>query len=66
MQFSDGLIQEKPNKKYDAVVVAVAHEAYKALDTDFFASISNGTPVLVDLKNLYSKEKMEDFILWSL
>ncbi|BDS15251.1 nucleotide sugar dehydrogenase [Aureispira anguillae] len=55
-----------PNKKYDAVIIAVAHEAYKTLDAAYFESISNGQPILVDLKNLYSKERMKDFIVWSL
>jgi UDP-N-acetyl-D-galactosamine dehydrogenase len=57
---------DQPNKKYDAVIVAVAHDAYKELDANFFKSISDETPILVDLKNLYSKDNMKDFIVWSL
>lgn len=57
---------DAPNKKYDAVVVAVAHEEYKKLDAAYFESISNGQPILVDLKNLYSKDVTKDFIVWSL
>lgn len=57
---------EAPNKNYDAVIVAVAHNEYKALDADYFKAISEGKPILVDLKNLYTKENLKDFIVWSL
>ncbi|MDC0231536.1 nucleotide sugar dehydrogenase [Aureispira] len=56
----------KPNKQYDAIVVAVAHDIYKELDRDYFISLSNGTPFVVDLKNLYTNEKMKDFFVWRL
>lgn len=55
-----------PNKKYEAVIVAVAHDEYKALDADYFKSISVDQPILVDLKNLYSTAVTKDFIVWSL
>ncbi len=57
---------EGPNKTYDAILVAVAHDAYRALEADYFQSISNSRPIVVDLKNLYSKEKMEGIIVWGL
>lgn len=57
---------ETPNKKYDAIIVAVSHEEYTKLDTSFFKSISKGQPILVDLKNLYPKESLKEFITWSL
>ena len=57
---------EEPNKKYDAIIVAVAHEAYKQLDADYFKSIGQDNLVLVDLKNLYPKSMTEEFIVWSL
>jgi len=40
---------------YDAVIVAVAHEAYKELDNTYFRSLMNGAPILVDLKGIYDK-----------
>jgi UDP-N-acetyl-D-galactosamine dehydrogenase len=55
-----------PNKKYEAVIVAVAHDEYKALDADYFKSISVDQPILVDLKNMYSTDVTKDFIVWSL
>lgn len=57
---------EKPNKKYDAIIVAVAHDAYKQLDADYFKSIGQENLVLVDLKNLYPKSMTDEFIVWSL
>lgn len=57
---------DSPNKKYEAVIVAVAHDEYKALNADYFKSISANQPILIDLKNLYSAEVTKDFIVWSL
>ena len=34
---------ERPGKKYDAVVVAVAHTTYLKLDESYFMSITNET-----------------------
>ena len=39
---------------YDAVVVAVAHDQYKAYDAAYFRSIMKENPVLVDIKALYT------------
>lgn len=49
---------------YDAVVVAVNHDAYKNLDFDYFKSIMNGTPILLDLKGIYDKPKDENELLY--
>ena len=51
---------------YDAVIVAVNHEAYLALDEKYFQDIlkdSNG--VFVDVKGIY-KNKMKELDYWSL
>ncbi len=55
-----------PNNDYDAVIVAVNHEAYLNLDEKYFQSIlkdSNG--VFVDVKGIY-KNKMKELDYWSL
>ena len=57
---------ESYDKQYDAILLAVAHNDYKKLKKDFFLSVSNGTPFVVDLKNIYSDEFLQDFIVWSL
>jgi len=44
---------EQLDTDYDAVVVAVAHQAYRVLDADFFLSIMPKGAILLDLKALY-------------
>jgi UDP-N-acetyl-D-galactosamine dehydrogenase len=40
------------NKKYDTIVVAVAHKEFKALRKRDYKKISNGTPILIDIKGI--------------
>ena len=47
---------DKISDDYDAVIVAVAHDEYKTLDTDYFKSIMKKNPILVDLKGLYKPD----------
>ncbi len=53
-------LYEQLDNDYDAVVVAVGHDEYTSLDENYFQSIMNGIPILLDLKNLYqfSNSKM--------
>jgi len=44
---------DKISDGYDAVIVAVAHQEFNAFDSDFFMSISNEKPILMDLKGVY-------------
>jgi len=39
-------------KKYDSIVVAVAHQQFKELTHDDFNNLSNGEPVIIDIKNI--------------
>lgn len=39
-------------KKYDAIIVAVAHRQFKELTYADYVSISNGEPVLIDIKGV--------------
>ena len=57
---------DKTKHQYDAIVVAVAHDSFKEKDADFFKNYSNGTPFVVDLKNLYSDKDLEGFNSWRL
>ncbi|TGE26525.1 nucleotide sugar dehydrogenase [Hymenobacter metallicola] len=52
-------------KDYDAVIVAVSHQPYLALDEAYFQSITSENPVLVDIKGLY-RGKMNGIQYWSL
>ncbi|MFN4235051.1 MAG: nucleotide sugar dehydrogenase [Bacteroidia bacterium] len=63
-EYGFGLIKE-PNKKYAAVIVAVSHKEYKGLDENYFKSISDDKPILVDIKGLY-RGKIKDITYWSL
>ena len=53
------------SKNYDAVIVAVAHQEYREMDIKYFKSISNGVPILFDLKGIYPKEA-EGIDIWRL
>lgn len=51
---------------YDAIIVAVNHTNYKALDLDYFKSLMNGSPILIDLKGIYDKPQHNDLLYWRL
>ncbi|SNR74806.1 UDP-N-acetyl-D-galactosamine dehydrogenase [Lutibacter agarilyticus] len=42
----------KESKKYDAIVVAVAHKQFKALTEADYINISNDNPVIIDIKGI--------------
>jgi UDP-N-acetyl-D-glucosamine/UDP-N-acetyl-D-galactosamine dehydrogenase len=52
-------LQDEISNGYDAVMLAVAHNEYKAFDAAFFAKIMKDDPILVDIKALYKREDME-------
>ncbi|MEO6037270.1 MAG: nucleotide sugar dehydrogenase [Saprospiraceae bacterium] len=58
------LVDEISNH-YDAVIVAVGHEPYRAYDSAFFKSIMAEKPILMDLKALYTSED-PDIHYWRL
>ncbi len=51
---------------YDAVIVAVSHDEYKELDFNYYASIMNGSPILMDLKAMYAKPENGELTYWRL
>jgi len=51
-------------KDYDAVIVAVSHEAYTKLDDTYFASITKPNALVADLKGIY-KGKIANRNYWS-
>ncbi len=55
----------KPNKKYDAVILAVNHKEFNELDEDYFLEISNEKPVFIDIKGSF-KNKIKNMQYWSL
>ena len=54
------------DKNYDAIVIAVAHEEYKALDASYFKQISAKNPILIDLKGIYNDLDKAHFVTWKL
>ena len=63
-EYGFGLQQETDND-YDAVIVAVNHDAYARLDESFFRSVTKPGALLVDVKGIY-RDKIRDLQYWSL
>ncbi len=57
---------DTPSAQYDAVIVAVGHDVYKSLDIAYFRSLMNGSPILLDLKGLYTLNGETDIDYWRL
>lgn len=58
-------LADKISGKYDVVIVAVSHDAYKNLDEHYFLDITAKDAVLVDIKNMY-KSKINQIEYWTL
>ena len=54
------------SSSYDAVIVAVAHEEYKALDGKYFEEITKDNAILFDLKGIYSESISKNIDYWRL
>lgn len=57
---------DMPASQYDAVIVTVGHDEYRALDVPYFKSLMNGAPILLDLKGLYSVSEDDTIDYWRL
>lgn len=55
--YTHGAIEDpmQSNKKYDAIIVAVAHRQFKKYSMQDYERISNDEMVLIDVKNITSK-----------
>lgn len=58
-------LQENISNDYDAVIVAVNHDAYCAYDESYFKSICKPNALLVDLKGIL-RNKITELKYWSL
>lgn len=58
-------LKNAPSGKYDIVIVAVSHDAYKSFDEKYFKSLLTDIGVLADLKSLY-RGKIKNIDYWSL
>lgn len=57
---------DQPTGLYDAVILAVNHKEYSALDLSYFKGIMNSDPILFDLKGVLNKSKLEALDYWRL
>lgn len=58
---------ENVSNDYDGIIVAVAHDEYKGMDTDYFKSISKDSPVVFDLKGIYERPISQNgMVFWRL
>ena len=57
-------LMDTPSTHYDAVIVAVGHDEYKAHDVAYFKSLMNGSPILLDLKGLYPVSNEDGIEYW--
>lgn len=50
-------IEELPygGKKYDSIIIAVAHDKFKEITTNQYEELSNGRPVVIDVKGIAEK-----------
>ncbi len=58
-------LNDAPSGKYDIVIVAVSHDAYKKFDEKYFDSLLTDVGILADLKSLY-RGKIVKLDYWSL
>lgn len=66
MEHEYGVALTSIGSSYDAIIVAVNHKEYKALDEVYFKSLlKDGKGVFVDIKGIY-KGKINDLEYWSL
>jgi UDPglucose 6-dehydrogenase/UDP-N-acetyl-D-galactosamine dehydrogenase len=62
----DGIIQKfgaiplpKLDKKVDAIIVAVAHDAFRTMNIDHIRNLMNAHPVLVDVRGMIDRTTAE-------
>ena len=56
---------EHPTGRYDAIVLAVAHEAYRQLEEADFLAWANPKVVFADLKGIF-RGRIQQMCYWSL
>ncbi|MFA5648821.1 MAG: nucleotide sugar dehydrogenase [Bacteroidales bacterium] len=59
-------LSEKPTGKYDAIIVAVNHKEYLALESNYFNTIAASSCIFVDIKGVFRNNRPEGLSYWSL
>ncbi len=49
-EYNVDVLTDKPNKQYDAVIVAVAHDQFKAMTVEEYQALTKQDSVIYDLK----------------
>ncbi len=53
-------LMDVPSKNYDAVVVAVSHDEYRAMTLENLKAIMTDQPILMDIKAIYQRPAPDD------
>ncbi|HRH99435.1 MAG TPA: nucleotide sugar dehydrogenase [Saprospiraceae bacterium] len=53
-------------EKYDAIIVAVAHNEFRKYQLEDYKQMMNSRPILIDLKGLFPKPTDDSFTYWRL
>jgi UDP-N-acetyl-D-galactosamine dehydrogenase len=55
--YKSGIINDpfKSDKKYSAIIVAVAHDQFKTITNNSYQEISDGELILIDIKGIVEK-----------
>ncbi len=57
-------LSPSPSGRYDAILVAVGHKAYRRMTREDFVRLSKGEPMLFDIKGVYSEDISDQY--WKL
>jgi UDP-N-acetyl-D-galactosamine dehydrogenase len=57
---------DAPNKKYDAIVLAVNHQQYATLDESYLKGLSTEESLVYDVKGVYREAKITELKYLSL
>jgi UDP-N-acetyl-D-mannosaminuronate dehydrogenase len=54
-------LQQNPTGKYDSIIVAVGHQAYRNMMPTDFEALSNGPLFLFDIKGVLNKNDFKNY-----
>jgi len=58
-------MKEKPEGKYDAIILAVSHRGYLGLEESWFSNLLNKDGIVIDIKGIL-RGKIRNHTYWSL
>ena len=58
-EYGVDVLTEKPNKEYDAVIVAVAHNQFTTMSIDEYRSLTKPTSIIYDLKYVLDRNVVD-------